>query len=97
MKDLKRIFSNPSTNCSAAKRDRTGGGNCPSPQWSDSRLSFNVGDRVYYIGSDAKILSDYGNQALEIIALDAKTRRVVCQTVRLAQVVGIAFADLSKR
>jgi hypothetical protein len=59
-------------------------------------LSFNVGDRVYSIGSDAKILSDYGNQVLEIIALDAKTRRVVCQTVRLEQVVGIAFEDLSK-
>ncbi|WP_421658892.1 hypothetical protein [Leptothermofonsia sp. ETS-13] len=59
-------------------------------------MSFKVGDRVYYTGSDAKILSDYGNQALEIIALDAKTRQVVCQTVCLAQVVGIAFEELSK-
>jgi hypothetical protein len=91
------MFSNRLTSCSAAKRDRTGDGKYPSPQWSDSHLSFNVGDRVYYTGSDAKILSDYGNQALEIIALDAKTRRVVCQTVRLAQVVGIVFEDLSKR
>ncbi|NJO42424.1 MAG: hypothetical protein HC769_26320 [Cyanobacteria bacterium CRU_2_1] len=60
-------------------------------------MSFSVGDRVHYIGSNAKILTDYGNQELEIIALDVKTRRVVCQTVRLAQqVVGIAFEDLSK-
>lgn len=56
-----------------------------------------MGDRVYYTGADAKLLCDYGNQALEIIALDAKTRRVVCQTTRLEQVVGIAFDDLSKR
>ncbi|MFQ3615567.1 MAG: hypothetical protein SNJ57_03995 [Cyanobacteriota bacterium] len=59
-------------------------------------MSFKVGDRVYYIGSDAKIWFDYGNQVLEIIALDAKTRRVVCQTARLDQVVGIALEDLSK-
>ncbi len=62
----------------------------------DSPLSFRGGDRVYSIGSDAKIQTDYGSQVLEIIALDIKTRRAICQTGRLEQVVGIAFADLSK-
>ncbi len=62
----------------------------------DSPLSFRVGDRVYSIGSDAKIQTDYGSQVLEIIALDIKTKRAICQTVRFEQAVGIAFADLSK-
>ena len=58
-------------------------------------MPFQKGDTVYYIGSDKKILQDYGKRALTVVAIDRVNRRLVCKTTNNYWLVGVPCSDLS--
>lgn len=57
---------------------------------------FSKGDKVLYVGTNVKILQDYGNQILEVIAVDQRNLRVVCRTQDNLQLVGVIPQELQR-
>ncbi|HIK16371.1 MAG TPA: hypothetical protein IGS53_13960 [Leptolyngbyaceae cyanobacterium M33_DOE_097] len=58
-------------------------------------MSYQLGDRVYYVGSDSRILRDYGKRELEIVSVSLVHRVAVCQMVASgAKLVGVPLWDL---
>lgn len=58
-------------------------------------MPFQKGDTVYYIGSDQKILQDYGKRALTVLAVDRVNQRLICKTTNNYWLVGVPYSDLS--
>lgn len=56
----------------------------------------NVGDKVHYIGSDLKILNDYGTQELTILAISLVSGITVCQSREQTCLVGVPCCDLQR-
>lgn len=57
-------------------------------------MSLTKGDHARYIGLDAKIQLDYGNQDLLILAVDLIDRIAVCENETGQRLVGVSFGDL---
>ncbi|HEY9669237.1 MAG TPA: hypothetical protein V6C91_20665 [Coleofasciculaceae cyanobacterium] len=57
-------------------------------------ISLTKGDHAHYIGLDAKIQLDYGNQDLLILAVDLVNRIAVCENEIGQHLVGVSFRDL---
>jgi len=58
-------------------------------------MSYQPGDRVYYVGSDSRVMQDYGRRELEIVSVSQMHRVAVCQTVTSgAKLVGVPLRDL---
>ena len=66
---------------------------CSIPQGFQP-VRFNQGDCVRYIGTDPKIQQDYGNQDLQILAIDFVSETTVCKNKAGNCLVGVSYRDL---
>lgn len=57
---------------------------------------FSKGDKVFYVGTNAKVRQDYGDQVLEIIAIDQRNLKIICRTQDNLQLVGVVPQELQQ-
>lgn len=57
-------------------------------------VQFILGGSVRYMGEDPKLQQDYGNQDLQIVAIDRISGIAVCDTAGGQRLVGIALREL---
>lgn len=57
-------------------------------------VALGQGNCVRYIGADPKVQQDYGDQDLQVIAIDSMSGIAICDNKRGQRLVGVAVRDL---